>query len=169
MPFELSLEGRRALITGSGQGVGRGIALAFASAGAEVVVNDLAADRADVVVDEIQAAGGAARAAVFDVTDYDAVTSAIDGLGGVDVLVNNAGNAGAEGFGGLKPFIDTSPSEWAPYLKVNLYGVMHCTRAALPSMVEKRWGRVITIVSDAGRVGDKNMAAYSAAKAGAAG
>jgi NAD(P)-dependent dehydrogenase (short-subunit alcohol dehydrogenase family) len=167
--LELDLTGRRALVTGGGQGVGRGIALGFGAAGAEVVVNDLSDERAAAVVDEIQARGGSAVPSVFDVTDYTAVTEAVEALGGVDVLVNNAGNAGAEGWPGLGKFVQTEPADWEPYLRVNLYGVMHCARAVLPGMIVKGWGRVITVVSDAARTGGIDMAAYSAAKAGAAG
>ena len=65
--------------------------------------------------------------------------------------------------------VNTTPADWEPYLKVNLYGVMYCTRAALPGMVEGGWGRVVTVISDTARVGEPSMAAYSAAKAGAAG
>lgn len=169
MSFALDLSGRRVLVTGSGQGVGRGIALAFGEAGAEVVVNDLVAERAQQVVDEVAAAGGVARASLFDVTDFAAVTAAVEELGGVDVLVNNAGNAGGEGLAAVAPFVESAPQDWDRYLAVNLYGVLHCARAVLPAMVAQRWGRLITIVSDAGRTGDKYMAAYSAAKAGAAG
>ena len=69
----------------------------------------------------------------------------------------------------LRAFVDTDPAEWQPYLQVNLLGVMHCARAVLPTMIEQGWGRIVTIVSDAGRVGDAGTAAYGAAKAGAAG
>lgn len=169
MSTAIELNGRRVLITGAGQGVGRGLALAFASAGADVLVNDLHADRAEAVVDEIRAAGGSAMAAAFDVTDYESVTSAVARAGAVDILVNNAGNAGAEGFGSRNRFADTDPGDWEPFLRVNLYGVLHCTRAVLPAMVSNSWGRVITIVSDAGRTGDPGGAVYGAAKAGAAG
>jgi NAD(P)-dependent dehydrogenase (short-subunit alcohol dehydrogenase family) len=169
MAMEVDLTGRRVLVTGGGQGVGRGIALGFAAAGAEVVVNDLRAERAAAVVDEVEAAGGKAVSSVFDVTAYAAVAEAVEALGGVDVLVNNAGNAGGEGFGNLAPFAETDPADWEPYLRVNLYGAMHCARAVLPGMVAGGWGRIVTIVSDAGRTGDAYMAAYSAAKAGAAG
>ncbi|EFC80130.1 SDR family NAD(P)-dependent oxidoreductase [Parafrankia sp. EUN1f] len=169
MTMELDLTGRRALVTGAGQGVGRGIALGFAAAGAEVVVNDLRPERVAEVVDEIAAAGGSALESPFDVTDYAAVTAAIEALGGVDVLVNNAGNAGAEGWSGLARFVDTEPAQWEPFLRVNLHGVLHCCRATLPAMIARGFGRVITIISDSSRTGEANMAAYATAKAGAAG
>lgn len=173
MAVQLDLTGRRVLITGAGRGVGRGLALAFATAGADVVVNDLRAERAEVVAEEIRAAGGTAGPAAFDVTDYDAVTAAVatvvERVGQVDILINNAGNAGAEGFASRAPFAETTPEDWQSFLGVNLYGVLHCTRAVLPSMIDRAWGRVLTIVSDAGRTGDANGAAYAAAKAGAAG
>jgi NAD(P)-dependent dehydrogenase (short-subunit alcohol dehydrogenase family) len=169
VPFTIDLEGRRALVTGGGQGIGRATAQALAEAGASVVVNDVVADRADGVAAEIRAAGGDGDAAAFDVTDRRAVRSAVDELGGVDILVNNAGNAGTEGFGPLVPFADTDPDTWDRYLRVNLYGVMYCTHAALPAMIAKGEGRIVTVVSDAGRVGDAYLAPYAAAKAGAAG
>lgn len=167
--MQLDLTGRRVLVTGGGQGIGRGIALAAAAAGATVAVNDLSDERAGAVVDEVTAQGGRAVSAVFDVTDSSAVRAGVEAVGGVDVLVNNAGNAGATGFGGRGPFAETEPADWEPYLQVNLYGTMHCARAALPGMIAQGWGRIITIVSDAGRTGDTYLAAYSAAKAGAAG
>jgi NAD(P)-dependent dehydrogenase (short-subunit alcohol dehydrogenase family) len=169
MSFTIDLEGRRALVTGSGQGVGRSIALMLADAGAVVAVNDIERSRAESVVDEIASAGGKAVALPFDVTDWASVSSAIDGHGGVDILVNNAGNAGAEGFSAMVPFAETDPADWPRYFNVNLFGTMHATRAALPSMVEGNWGRVVNIVSDAGRYGDARLAPYAAAKAGAAG
>ena len=167
--ISLDLSGRRVLVTGGGQNIGRGISLAVAAAGGEVLVNDQDVRRADAVVDEVRAGGGAARAAVFDVTDHDAVRAAVDDLGTVDVLVNNAGNAGAAGFGSRDTFATSEPEDWEPFLRVNLHGVLHCCRAVLPGMIASGWGRIITIVSDAGRVGDAGGAAYSAAKAGAAG
>ncbi|HZA77284.1 MAG TPA: SDR family NAD(P)-dependent oxidoreductase [Acidimicrobiales bacterium] len=169
MTFTIDLEGRRALVTGGGQGVGRATARSLADAGASVVVNDVVADRAEAVAAEIRADGGEADIAPFDVTDRGAVRAAIDGLGGVDILVNNAGNAGTEGFTEMVPFADTDPDTWDRFFRINLFGVMYCTHAALPSMIAKREGRVITIVSDAGRFGDAYLAPYAAAKAGAAG
>jgi 3-oxoacyl-[acyl-carrier protein] reductase len=169
MSIDFDLQGKRALVTGAGQGVGEAIARTLAAAGAEVLVNDYFADRAEAAAAAIRGAGGSASALAFDVTDHAAVHDAITGTGGVDILVNNAGNAGTDGFGAPTRFVDTTPDEWARYLGVNLYGVMSCVHAALPAMVEHGWGRVITIISDAARSGGAQMAAYSAAKAGAAG
>src|ERR1700722_3368670 len=109
--FTIDLEGRRALVTGGGQGVGRGIAHALASAGAVVVVNDLLQERAEAVVAEVGEMGGHAEAVSFDVSDYAAVVEAIGGLGSLDILVNNAGNAGPAKFD-LAPFHESQPEEW---------------------------------------------------------
>lgn len=166
------LAGRRALVTGAGQGVGEAIARTLASAGAEVVVNDFFADRADGVAASIRADGGAATASTFDVTDHDAVHAAVASLttsAPIDILINNAGNAGSDGFGLPQPFLDSTPADWDRYLDVNLRGVMSCVHAALPAMIGTQWGRIITIVSDAARTGDAQLAAYAAAKAAAAG
>jgi NAD(P)-dependent dehydrogenase (short-subunit alcohol dehydrogenase family) len=165
----LDLEGRRALVTGAGQGIGLVIAHTLAEAGAAVAINDVRPAHADAAVEEIRAAGGEADAVPFDVTDGKGVSAAIDGYGRVDILVNNAGNAGTEGYGVMTDFVDSDPGDWQSFLAVNLMGVMHCTHAALPSMIEGGWGRVITIVSDAARFGNAKLAPYAAAKAGAAG
>jgi len=169
MTFEIDLEGRRALVTGGGQGVGRAISLALSSAGASVAVNDYVAERAEAVAKEITAAGGEAEPVPFDVTDYAAVTSAVAAAGPFDILVNNAGNAGTATFS-MRFFHETEPDEWDRYFGVNLHGVLYCSRAVVPGMIERgRGGRIITIVSDAGRWGEPRLVAYSAAKAGAAG
>jgi NAD(P)-dependent dehydrogenase (short-subunit alcohol dehydrogenase family) len=163
------LGGRRALVTGAGQGVGESIARTLADAGAEVLVNDHLAERAEAVARSIVDGGGQAIALAFDVTDHDRVHDAVAGSGQVDILVNNAGNAGADGFGRIASFVETTPDDWAKFVDVNLYGVMNCVHAALPPMIERGWGRIVTIVSDAARAGGPGMAAYGAAKAGAAG
>ena len=87
-------------------------------------------------------------------------------LGALDILVNNAGLPVGGGFR-LELFAKTDPSVWEPWLRVSLYGVMHCTRAALPGMLERRWGRVVTIGSDAGLSGNPMLTSYAAAKSGA--
>ncbi|HET6664113.1 MAG TPA: SDR family NAD(P)-dependent oxidoreductase [Acidimicrobiales bacterium] len=169
MTFTIDLDGGRALVTGAGQGIGRATARSLADAGASVVVNDVVGDRADAVVAEIRSAGGQADAAVFDVTDRHAVRAAFGALDRVDILVNNAGNAGTEGFTPAVPFADTDPDSWDRFIRVNLYGIMYCTHAALPLMIANGEGRIVTIISDAGRWGDAYLAPYAAAKAGAAG
>jgi 3-oxoacyl-[acyl-carrier protein] reductase len=166
------LAGRHALVTGAGRGVGAEIARALAAAGAAVAVNDLSVERAEPVVDEIRKAGGHACTAAGDVGDWSAVqhlvAEATRTLGGIDVLVNNAGLPVGGGFR-LELFAQTDPSVWEPWLRVSLYGVLHCTRAALPGMLERGWGRVITIGSDAGLSGNSMLTAYAAAKSGAMG
>lgn len=172
MTVTIDLTRRHALVTGAGQGVGRGIARTLAAAGAHVIVNDLVENRARGVVEEIRSNGGDGSTAAFDVTDWAAVEAAFDRAGAVDIVVNNAGNAGKGdtlGFENLKPFAEEDPAAWEPFLRVNLFGVMYVTRAALPGMIERSRGRIITIISDASRVGEPKQAAYAAAKAGAAG
>jgi NAD(P)-dependent dehydrogenase (short-subunit alcohol dehydrogenase family) len=172
MTVSIDLSSRRALVTGAGQGVGRGIARTLAAAGAHVIVNDLVEERAGAVVQEISADGGEGSTAAFDVTDWPAVEAAFERVAPVDIVVNNAGNAGKAdtlGFEDMKPFAEEDPLAWEGFLRVNLFGVMYVTRAALPGMIERSRGRVITIISDASRVGEPNQAAYAAAKAGAGG
>jgi 3-oxoacyl-[acyl-carrier protein] reductase len=167
--FSIDLGERHALVTGAGQGVGRGIAKALAAAGAHVGVNDVVPERAEAVAEEILASGGTAEAAAFDVTDYASVADAVKRLGPVSILVNNAGNAGTEGWAGMVPFTDTQPDQWERFVRINLYGPMNCVHASLPDMIAGNYGRVVTVISDAGRYGDANLAPYAAAKAGAAG
>ncbi len=166
------LKGRVALVTGAGQGVGRRLALTLASHNAKVAVNDFEIDRAKSVVAEIEAEGGTALAVQADVGDaagVQAMVEKIEGdLGPVDILVNNAGNAGPEGFSTVN-FWQSDPADWDRYFHVNLKGVMTCCRMVTPGMVARGYGRIVTIVSDAGRVGLPTMDAYAAAKAGAAG
>lgn len=171
----LDLGNQIAFVTGAGQGLGRAIAITLAKHKAGgIAVNDFVTERADAVVKEIEALGVPAVAVPADVGDNDAVQAAMaaasKALGTVTLLVNNAGNAGPDAQMGFAPeFWTTSPEEWQRYFRTNLYGVMNCSHAALPGMVEQQQGRIVTVVSDAGRVGEARLAAYSAAKAGAAG
>ena len=162
MLFDLA--SRTALVTGAGQNVGAGIAKLLSAQGVKVAVNDIDESRARAVVDEIVASGGEAVAAPFDVTDYAAVSEAVRALGAVDILVNNVGNAGAHTMV-PKPFRDTEPAEWEGPLRVNVYGVMHCSHAVVSGMCDRGWGRIITISSGAGTRGvNIGVAAYSAGK-----
>ncbi|MEH2613009.1 SDR family NAD(P)-dependent oxidoreductase [Bradyrhizobium sp. AZCC 1693] len=171
----LDLKGRIALVTGAGQGVGRQVALHMAAHNAGgIVVNDFHLDRAKAVAEEIRVMGGKALPIACDVTDFGAVTTLVETaegeFGRIDILVNNAGNAGpTQGLSDIKPFWETGPDDWASWLGTNLYGVLNCTRAAIPGMLSRNAGRVITVISDAGRVGEPHLAVYSGAKAGAAG
>jgi NAD(P)-dependent dehydrogenase (short-subunit alcohol dehydrogenase family) len=167
------LDGKVALVTGAGQNVGAGIARALAAQGATVVVNDIVAERAEGTVEEIRSAGGTALAVGFDVTDYDDVVAGFEranaDAGPVDILVNNAGNGGAEG---MRPtqFRESDPASWRGPIDVNLYGVMNCSRAAINPMVDKGWGRIVTIASGAGMVGlNIGVSPYGGGKGGAIG
>jgi len=172
----LDLTGRGALVTGAGQ-VGRVIATTLAAHGASpVVVVDIAGPVGEELAADLRAAGTEAMCVTADITDPDGIAILSEAVGRlrqpIQILVNNAGLP--PGFMGgsasrLRPFAETEPDEWEPMIQLNLYGVLRVTRALLPSMIESEWGRVITIVSDAGRTGDPNVAIYAAAKAGAAG
>lgn len=171
----LSLEDKTCLITGAGQGIGRQVALHFAAAGAgAVIVNDFHESRANAVAAELQEAGCEAMAIAADVTDRPAVSGMVEEVasryGAVNVLVNNAGNMGARPEAvEAAPFWAASDETWAAFLRVNLYGVLNCTSAVMPGMIEQKRGKVITVVSEAGRMGEPGLEIYSAAKAGAAG
>lgn len=174
--MQLGLNGQVALVTGGGQGVGRQICIELAAEGARVVVNDLFAERAQAVADEINATGGQAYAAPADITKLEEVDAMVAGAGRhfgapITVLVNNAGiiPERREKGGRTPPFVDTPVADWAKIVNLNVYGTMHCCRAVLPGMVERKTGRIINIISEAGRIGEANMAVYSGAKAAIAG
>jgi 2-hydroxycyclohexanecarboxyl-CoA dehydrogenase len=171
----LNLSGRVALVTGAGQGVGEAVAQMLAEQGAAVAVNDFYAARAAAVAESIATAGGRAYGTQADVSSDDSVAAMIKEiereLGPVDILVNNAGNAGPErsALEPDPPFWESSPEDWAPWIAVNYTGVMLVTRAVVGGMVRRGRGRVVTVISDAGRVGEPDLVVYSGAKAGAAG
>ena len=164
--------GRTAMVTGAGAGVGRAIAIQMARAGATVWVNDLHLERAAKVVAEIEAEGLKAKPVAGDVTELDSVHEMRDVTGPVDILVNNAGSgvrAYGEGKAEMIPFVETKPENWDPIMRVNLAGVLYMSHTFLPGMLERQWGRILTIISDAGRKGERGHVVYGAAKAAAAG
>lgn len=167
--FDLS--GRVAMVTGGGRGIGAGIASALAAQGAAVVVNDFVPGSAESTVTEIEAQGGRAVAAAFDVTDYDAceagARAGAEALGPIDILINNAGGS-PDGMWPL-PFLETPRDKWSAFIDMNLYGVINCSRAVIGGMAERGWGRIVTISSDAARAGSVGSSIYGAAKAGGEG
>jgi 2-hydroxycyclohexanecarboxyl-CoA dehydrogenase len=155
----MRLEGRKALVTGGASGIGAAIARRLAAEGAQVTIGDLNLEGATEVAGEISG-----LAIELDVTDLGSAQAAVDAAQPpIDVLVNNAGT---DEFGF---FAQTTPEQWQKVIDVNLYGVLNCTFAALPGMQEAGYGRMVNIASEAGRVGSKGSAAYSAAKAGVIG
>jgi len=159
------LAGKVALVTGAGSGIGRAIALRLVRDGAAVAFTDIDAGTAAKAADAAGSAGtGRAAAFQLDVTRGDSVSEAVAAieqqLGAIDVLVNNAGWDKAE------PFLQSTEETWDRVIAINLKGALHCSKAVLPGMVERGRGAVITIASDAGRVGSSGEAVYSAAKGG---
>jgi len=160
------LDGRLAVVTGAGRGIGAGIASHLARQGARVWVNDIDADRALASAAAIREGGHAAEARPFDVTDRTAVVAAL-GSAPIDIVVNNAGNAGAQPMRPA-PFREMDPAQWAAPIDVNLHGVMNTTHAVLAGMCARGFGRLLTIASGAGVVGlPIGVAPYGAGKGGA--
>jgi 3-oxoacyl-[acyl-carrier protein] reductase len=157
--------GRTALVTGGGSGIGAAICRALVDDGVFVWVNDIYEERAAKVAADLGDAN--AKPAKADVTSPLKITRMREHTGPVDILVNNAGIP-TQGFD-LKAFVDTNPDDWEAMMRLNLGAVLHVTHAYLGAMVERGWGRVVTIVSDAGRRGERFQAIYGSAKAGAMG
>jgi 2-hydroxycyclohexanecarboxyl-CoA dehydrogenase len=152
----MRLEGKKALVTGGASGIGAAIARRLAAEGADVTIGDLNLEGAAEVAGEISG-----LAVELDVTDLGSAQAAVDSAGApIDILVNNAGT---DEFGF---FAQTTPEQWEKVIAVNLWGVLNCTYAALPGMQEAGYGRMVNIASEAGRVGSKGSAVYSAAKGG---
>jgi 3-hydroxybutyrate dehydrogenase len=165
----LKLKDKTALITGGGRGIGRAVAHAFAREGARLALVARTAQQVEQVADEIRATCETeAVATVCDVSDAGSVqrafASVTESFGrGVDILVNNAGIAESA------PLVRTSDELWQRLLAVNLTGTFLCTRAALPAMLERGWGRIINIASIAGKTGAPYISAYTASKHGVLG
>ena len=147
-------EGRRALVTGGGRGIGAAVARRLAAEGAEVVIVSRTLDVAEEVAQEI---GGSA--VQVDIADPEAAAAAVQAAGTLDVLVNNAG------FDDPDFFAKTTPERWRKLIDTNLVGTLACTQAALPAMQAAGYGRILMIGSEAGRIGSKGNAVYAATKA----
>jgi 2-hydroxycyclohexanecarboxyl-CoA dehydrogenase len=151
-------------VTGGGGGIGGATCRRFAQEGAKVAVLDLNFEAAEKVAAEIHAAGGAAEAIQCNIADRTSVDAAVAAtetrLGPIDVLVNNAG------WDVFKPFTKSDPGEWEKLIAINLTGALHMHHAILPGMVERRYGRIVNIASDAARVGSSGEAVYAACKGG---
>jgi 3-oxoacyl-[acyl-carrier protein] reductase len=160
----MRLAGRTAVVTGGGQGIGRAIALRLAREGADVAVLDANGATASDAAREIEALGRKALGLAVDVSDAEAVATAlkrvVQELGGLHVLVNNAGITRDN------LLVRMSPDDWDLVLRVNLKGAFNCTRAAARTMMSQRWGRIVNVSSVIGIIGNAGQANYAASKAG---
>lgn len=164
--MDTGLKGRSVIVTGGASNIGRAIVLAFAEEGSLITLADIDEPQAQKVAREAEAKGTGARVQVVrcDVTDYDQVEGmvrrAVDAFGGVDVLVNNVG------WTVDRLFLEKPREEWEKEIRLNLWSVIHGCRAVLPHMVERGRGVIISVSSDAGKMGEFREAVYSACKAG---
>ncbi len=162
----MKLQGKLALITGGGRGIGRAIAFAFARNGADIVVTARSADQVSSVAQQVKSECDVETLGIAcDVSDIKSVEQLFSQSSATlgrspDILVNNAGIAESA------PFLKTTDDLWHRHLATNLSGAFYCTRAALPSMLTSGWGRVINIASIAGKTGHPYIAAYAASKHG---
>ena len=155
---------RVALVTGGAQGIGEAIVKALVADGLAVAIADLRAEQAQETAQAVRDAGGRALGVSLDVTDSASVTAGLElvrtELGEIDVLVNNAG------WDDLKLFVNTDEEFWDRVIEVNFKGALRLTHGVLPGMIDRRWGRIVNIGSDAGRVGSSLESVYSGAKGG---
>lgn len=158
------MSNRVALVTGGAQGIGKGIVTSLGQAGFRVAIADLNLEVAEKTAQEIRNNGGTAIAVQIDVTKTAAVQAAIASveaqLGPIEVVVNNAG------WDDFMPFIETTEDFWEKILDLNFKGALRVIHAVVPGMIERGYGRIINIGSDAGRVGSSLEAVYSGAKGG---
>lgn len=160
----MQLQGQIALITGSGRGIGKAIALRFAREGADIAVVDLNGEWAQATGEEIRGLGRRVFVKTADISDYDQVQAmvreAVGALGKLDILVNNAG------IGKVQPFLEITKENWERHLHVHLFGTFYCAQAVAREMAKQKYGRIINIASVAGLMGPIDLAPYGAAKAG---
>jgi 3-oxoacyl-[acyl-carrier protein] reductase len=166
--MDLNLRGKTAIVTGASWGIGREIALTFAQEGAHVLVHyHTHREEAEGVVAEARSLGVRALAFQADITDgaqVDAmVKKVLDEFGRVDILINNAGWALQQ------PFPGTSRQDWEKQIDVSLYGILECCRAVVGPMMEQKGGKIVSIITDAARVGQSRMVINATARAGVIG
>jgi 2-hydroxycyclohexanecarboxyl-CoA dehydrogenase len=158
----MKLRGKTALVTGGGRGIGRAISLALAQEGAQVALLDILGDNAAAVAREIEAMGVKALALTADLTRRaqveGAVADTLSQFGQIDILVNNAG------WDRMEMFLDSEEETWDKIIAINFKGILYVCKAALPSMVARGQGKVISIASDAGRAGSTGEAVYAGTK-----
>ena len=163
--MELNLKGKSVIVTGGGSNIGRGIALAFAREGAHVTIAEIDPGQGGKVVEEARKAGAASAAVVAtDVTRWESVQAMVREVegrtGSVDVLVNNVG------WTLDRLFVEKERAEWEKEVQINLWGMINCTRAVLDGMIARKGGVIVSLGSDAGRMGEFREAVYGACKAG---
>ncbi|MEW6262701.1 MAG: SDR family NAD(P)-dependent oxidoreductase [Thermodesulfobacteriota bacterium] len=168
--MDLELTGKVAIVTGAGQGIGREIARVLAGEGVKVAVNDYYRERAEAVAQEILDAGGQALGLRGDVTDLDSAKAvaaqAVERFGPVDILVNNAGVPVTVRSGEMKrtAFADVAPADWPKDIDLSFKGCLNFTYAVIHTMIKRKSGKIVNIISDAGRVGEANLSVYGGAK-----
>jgi len=160
----MQLEGKKAIVTGAGQGIGKAIALELARRGADIAVCDLNPDTAAQTAREVESTGRKALALAVDVADSRAAAQAVEQslqeFGQIDILVNNAG------WDKIQPFLDTTPEFWDKVIGINYKGVLNFSHAVARHMAERKRGKIVNIASDAGRVGSLGETVYAGAKGG---
>jgi len=152
----IDLDGKLAVVTGGAQGIGRAVAERFIASGAKVVLWDRDQALAEATAKEIGATGVA-----IDITDAAAVAAAVEAQGQIDILINNAGIAGPS----VKTW-DYPLDTWRQVIELDLNAVYYCCRAVVPGMIARGYGRIVNVSSIAGKEGNPNASAYSAAKSG---
>ena len=162
--MDLGLAGKTVIITGGGSNIGRGITLGFAKEGSNIVMAELDEPQGQKVAERANAIGGKTIFVKTDISQRDQVEAmvkkAIDEFKQIDVLVNNVG------WNGGSPFMDKSIEESEKEVAINLWGPINCIRAVLPHMTERKYGSIVSIGSDAGRVGESLSTVYAACKGG---